>query len=57
LAYHLPAVRSAICAGVSVAWPSAGFIASGIGTTTPALAPGNAGPWKWAADAGPVSPE
>src|SRR6185312_3087 len=55
LAYHLPAMRSDSCWSVSVAVPLCGLV--GLvphGTTTPALAPGAAGPWKCAAVAGPL---
>src|SRR5450432_3146012 len=58
LTYHRPAFRSATCAGVSVAVPVIGLeIGPGKGTTTPALAPGMAGPWKWPAVTGPLVPE
>src|SRR4051794_40156769 len=56
LAYHLPAIRSAAWAGVSVAWPSIGLAADAKGRTTAAFAPALAGPWKWAAVAGPLRP-
>lgn len=57
LTYHLPAMRSATCAAVKVAEPSAGLATLGNGTTTPAFAPGIAGPWMCPAVAGPVRPE
>src|SRR5450432_1413733 len=58
LTYHRPAFRSATCAGVSVAVPVIGLeIGPGNGTTTPALLPAAAGPWKWPAVTGPVVPE
>src|SRR3954453_10095708 len=56
LAYHLPAVRSAFCWSFNVAVPWIGLAAFANGTTTPALAPASAGPWKWAAVAGPDRP-
>src|SRR5437868_394383 len=58
LTYHLPARRSAIWSSVSTLEPVAGLgtLPMPIGTTTGALAPGVAGPWKCAAVASPVSP-
>src|SRR6516164_3647892 len=58
LTYHLPARRSAAWASVRSALPLKVLdLASVIGTTTPAFLPGSAGPWKWPAVAGPLSPE
>src|ERR1700675_4810945 len=57
LKYHLPAIRSEAWASVSVASPSNGLFAvvsEKTGICTAALLPGSAGPWKWAAVAGPV---
>src|SRR5271169_4860135 len=56
LTYQLPAIRSEACMSVSVAEPCKGLVAGVIGTATPAFFPGSAGPWKWAAVAGPVRP-
>src|SRR5215469_1435274 len=55
LTYHFPASRSEICASVRVAEPLIGLVRLPLnGTSTPALAPEAAGPWMWAAVAGPL---
>src|ERR1700733_6515400 len=56
-----PAARSEAWASESVAVPLNGLSSvlpfSEIQTATPAFLPGSAGPWKWAAVAGPERPE
>src|SRR5688572_28966887 len=57
LTYQRPAARSPYCADVSVACPTIGFALAFVnGITTPALAPGPAGPWMWPAVAAPERP-
>src|SRR3984893_1503494 len=58
LTYHFPASSCAICASVNVAEPLIGLARLPVnGTTTPAFAPGSAGPWICAAVAEPLRPE
>src|ERR1700680_1244665 len=57
LTYQRPARRSAAWASVSVAAPVNGLALGVIGIATPPFLPASAGPWKWAAVAGPLSPE
>src|ERR1035441_10885155 len=58
LTYQRPLLTCSTCAAVSAIKPVIG-LASGPanGTTTPALAPGMDGPWKWPAVTGAVTPE
>ena len=54
----LPGFEIGMCASDGVAEPFIGLTRSPLnGTRTPAFAPGAAGPWIWAAVAGPPSPD
>src|SRR5664279_4665689 len=56
LTYMSPSIRALAWASLSVAEPSKLGPLGLIGTMTPAFLPSAAGPWKWAAVAGPVRP-
>ena len=51
-----PSISALAWASLSVAEPSNEGPFGLIGTITPAFLPTGAGPWKWAAVAGPVRP-